>query len=128
MRRVWLDARDAVAFHAEQIAQFGGQPGIRDRALLESSIARPRDKAAYRNSTVFELAAAYAYGIVRNHPFLDGNKRTALVCAFVFLELNGYQVTASEEEAVVTFLALAEGDATEEALAAWLKQKSASAD
>src|SRR5882672_4989855 len=122
MKVVWLDVRDAIAYHAEQIAQFGGQPGVRNEAMLESALARPRNKAAYGKSTVFHLAAAYAFGIARNHPFLDGNKRTALVCAFAFLHLNGQEVTAPEPEAALTFLALAEGKLTESALAAWLKQ------
>jgi death-on-curing protein len=122
MKRVWLEARDAIAFHAEQIASFGGQPGIRDSGLLESAMARPRNRAAYGKSTVFELAAAYAFGIARNHPFIDGNKRVALVCAFVFLELNGWDVAAPEPDAVLTFLALANGTLGEAELAAWLKQ------
>jgi death-on-curing protein len=121
---VWLDARHAIAVHAEQIAQFGGQAGVRDQAMLESAMARPRNKAAYGEGTVFGLAAAYAFGLARNHPFLDGNKRTALVCAFAFMELNGWEVRAPEPEAALTFLALAEGKLTEAALAEWLKQNS----
>ena len=124
MKVLWLDVRDAIAYHAEQIEQFGGQAGIRDQAMLESAMARPRNKAAYAKSPLFELAAAYAYGIARNHPFLDGNKRTALVCAFAFLEVNGQEVNAPEPDAVLTFLALAEGKLTEVALAAWLKRHS----
>lgn len=122
MKRVWLDAEDAIAFHAEQIAQFGGQPGIRDRALLESALGRPRHKDAYEKPTVFELAAAIAYGIARNHPFLDANKRTALVCSFAFLELNGREVRAPEADAVVAFLAVADGSMSEKDVAAWLKR------
>lgn len=121
-RVVWLEAEDAIAFHAEQIAQFGGQPGIRDHALLESALGRPRHRAAYEKPTVFELAAAYAFGIARNHPFLDGNKRTALVCAFTFLELNGWEVRAPEADAVIAFLALADGSMSEKDMAAWLKR------
>jgi death-on-curing protein len=124
MKAVWLDVRDAIAYHAEQIAQFGGQAGVRDQGLLDSAMARPRNKAVYDKPTIFELAAAYAFGIARNHPFLDGNKRTALVCAFAFLELNGFEVKAPEPDAVLTFLALAEGKLAEDALAAWLKQHS----
>jgi death-on-curing protein len=92
--------------------------------MLESAMARPRNKAAYAKAPIFELAAAYAFGIARNHPFLDGNKRTALVCAFTFLELNGSEISAPEADAVLTFLALAEGKLAEDALAAWLKQHS----
>jgi death-on-curing protein len=121
MKVVWLDVRDAIAYHAEQIAQFGGQAGVRDQAMLESAMARPRNKAAY-GKKIFDLAAAYAFGIARNHPFVDGNKRTALVCSFTFLHVNGQEVTAPEPEAALTFLALAAGKLTESALAAWLKQ------
>lgn len=122
MKRVWLDERDAIAFHAEQIAQFGGQPGTRDLGLLESAMHRPRNRAAYGKATVFDLAAAYAFGIARNHPYIDGNKRTALVCCFTFLELNARTVTAPEADAVVAFLALAAGKLSEADLAAWLER------
>ncbi len=125
MKRVWLEAEDAIAFHAEQIAQFGGQPGIRDRGLLASALGRPRHRAAYEKPTRFDLAAAYAYGIARNHPFLDGNKRTALVCAFTFLELNGWDVRAPEADAVIAFLALADGSMSEKGMAAWFARHSA---
>ena len=124
MTPVWLDARTVIAIHAEQIAQFGGQAGIRDAGTLESAMARPQNKAAYAKATVFALATAYAFGIARNHPFLDGNKRTALVCSFAFLELNGYEVNAPEPDTVLTFLALAEGKLSEDSLAAWLKRHS----
>lgn len=122
MKRIWLDVRDAIAFHAEQIAQFGGQPGIRDQGLLESAMHRPRNRAAYGKPTLFDLAASYAFGIARNHPFIDGNKRTALVCCFTFLELNGRTVAAPEADAVVTFMELAAGKLSEDALAAWLER------
>lgn len=122
MKRVWLDVRDAIAFHAEQIAQFGGSPGVRDAGLLESAMHRPRNCAAYGKPTVFDLAAAYAFGIARNHPFIDGNKRTALVCCFTFLELNGRTVAAPEADAVLTFMALAAGKLSEDQLAAWLER------
>lgn len=124
MKIVWLDARDAIAFHAEQIARFGGQPGVRDRGLLESALARSRNLAEYGKPTLIELAAAYAFGIARNHPFIDGNKRAALVCAFVFLEINGWSIEAPEAEAVLTFLALAEGKLPEAELAAWMARHS----
>ena len=122
MKRVWLETRDAIAFQAEQIALFGGQPGVRDAGMLESAMARPRNRAAYGKSSVFRLAAAYAFGIARDHPFIDGNKRTALVCAFTFLELNGWEVSAPEPEAVMAFMALADGTLGENALADWLKR------
>jgi death on curing protein len=122
VKRVWLDVRDVVAFHAGQIAEFGGQAGVRDPGLLESAVARPRNRAAYAKPSLFELAAAYAFGIARNHPFIDGNKRTALVSAFAFLELNGWEVRAPEADATVTFLLLAEGKLSESMLAEWIEQ------
>jgi death on curing protein len=121
MRRVWLDRRVVQAIHAEQIAEHGDLPGVRDEALLESALARRRNKAVYIKPSGFELAAAYAFGLARNHPFADGNKRTALVSAFTFLELNGWEVTASEEEAVLIFLGLAADTSSEAELAAWLQ-------
>ncbi len=119
-RRAWLLLRDVVALHSEQIAQFGGRAGLRDKAMLESALARPRNRAAYASANDFDIAAAYAFGIAKNHPFYDGNKRTALVCAFVFLDLHGWQIEASEEDAVVMFTGLADGSVTEKALAEWL--------
>jgi len=124
VKRVWLDVRDVAAFHAEQIKEFGGQPGARDQGLLESAVARPRNRAAYEKASVFDLAASYAFGIARNHPFVDGNKRTALVSAFTFLELNGWEVEAQEVDAAVTFYSLAEGKLSEGALAKWIRQRS----
>lgn len=123
-RRRWLIVHDVIAVQAEQIAQHGGRPGIRDIALFESAVARPRNKAGYSRASAFGLAAAYAYGIARNHPFFDGNKRVTLISAFLFLELNGWRVEATEEEAVITFLALAAGKLSERKLAAWLKANS----
>ena len=120
-RRVWLATRDVIAFHGEQIAQFGGQAGLRDKPLLESALARPRNREAYTGADDFAIAAAYAFGIAKNHPFYDGNKRTALVCAFVFLDLNGWKIEVSEEDAVVMFTGLADGKITEKSLAEWLR-------
>ena len=99
----WLEADDLVAMHGGLIAEFGGPPGLRDRALLESAAARPKHLATYERPTAFELAAAYAFGPARNHPFIDGNKRVALVAAFTFLELNGWEVQAEEAAAVLVF-------------------------
>jgi death on curing protein len=124
VKRVWLDVRDVVAYHAGQIAEFGGQSGVRDQGLLESAVARPRNRAAYAKASLFDLAAAYAFGIARNHPFIDGNKRAALVCAFTFLELNGWEVQASEADAVVAFHSVAEGKLPESSLARWIEQHS----
>ena len=110
-----------MAAHAEQIAEHGGGEGVRDAGLLESAMARPQNLAAYGTPDAAELAAAYAYGIARNHPFVDGNKRTAAVVSETFLMLNGHVLTASDAELVVAFLALAAGDLSEEETAAWFR-------
>ena len=120
-RRVWLDARDVIAYHAEAIAAHGGRPGIRDEGLLESALARPRNLAAYGETSAFVLAAAYAFGLAKNHPFSDGNKRVALIASVTFLELNGWQFVAREEDAAVAFLDLAAGKTTEGAFVRWLE-------
>ena len=122
----WLEADALVAVHAELIAEFGGAPGLRDRGLVESAAARPKHLASYGEPTVFELAAAYAFGLARNHPFVDGNKRIALVAAFTFLELNGWEVSAEEPAAVLVFLDLAAGEINEQELALWLERNAAS--
>ncbi|MDQ3027062.1 MAG: type II toxin-antitoxin system death-on-curing family toxin [Pseudomonadota bacterium] len=118
---IWLELRDVEAFHSLQITDFGGLAGTRDRGALESAIARPLNLAAYGKPTVFELAASYAFGIARNHPFVDGNKRTALVTCFTFLELNGRVVNAPETDSVLTFVDLAAGKLSEKELARWLE-------
>ena len=121
---IWIREVEALAFHAQQIALFGGSDGVRDRGLLDSALARPKNLFAYaeRVLTIADLAAAYAVGISSNHPFVDGNKRTAMEVAFVFLEVNGFPVTASQEEACLTFLRLAAGEITEAELALWLAE------
>jgi death-on-curing protein len=118
----WLEPDELVAIHAELIAEFGGLPGLRDRALVESAAARPKHLASYGQPTVFELAAAYAFGLARNHPFIDGNKRAALVAAFTFLELNGWELGAEEAAAVLVFVDLAAGEVQETDLATWLER------
>jgi death-on-curing protein len=125
---IWLERRDVEAFHAMQIAEFGGLAGLRDAGALESALARPRNLVAYGRPSVHELAAACAFGIARNHPFVDGNKRTAFVAAVVFLEINGMSFAASEEDVVVTFIALAAGKLTEARLAEWFAANSSSVD
>ena len=124
---VWIREIEVLAFHTQQIALFGGSDGVRDRGLLDSALARPKNLFAYAEHTVTlaELAAVYAVGISSNHPFVDGNKRTAMQAAFVFLEFNGFPVTASQEEACLTFLSLAAGEITEEELALWLAEHTA---
>jgi death-on-curing protein len=117
---VWIDLEVVLAIHDEQLAEHGGQAGVRDRGLLESALARPRNQFAYGEHALPRLAASYAFGISRNHPFLDGNKRTSLVVAELFLDLNGLELTASDAECVTTFLQLAAGDLTEEQLTEWI--------
>jgi death-on-curing protein len=121
---VWIREVEALAFHAQQIAVFGGADGIRDRNLLDSALARPRNMFVYAEKplTMADFAAAYAVGISSNHPFVDGNKRTAMQVAFVFLEFNGFPVTASQEEACLTFLGLAAGKIAEADLASWFAE------
>lgn len=122
-RRAWRWVKESVvqAIHEQQLAEHGGPAGIRDLNLILSALARPRQMAAYGNPGVAELAAAYAYGISRNHGFADGNKRTAFVVANVFLFDNGYNLTATDPEAVTTMLSTAEGSITEAELAAWFR-------
>jgi death-on-curing protein len=119
----WLTLREVLAIHDLQIAHHGGASGIRDQGLLESALGRAQNIAAYAESTpsLAVLAAAYGAGIVRNHPFVDGNKRTGLMAAFVFIERNGFAVTASQEEAYFIFYDLAAGKLSEDGLAQWLE-------
>lgn len=119
--KVWLTLDVILAIHEEQVAEHGGAEGVRDIALVESALARPMNLAAYGEPDVPALAASLGYGLARNHPFVDGNKRTAFVAIETFLALNGIELTASDAECVVTMLQLAAGDLPEEALAAWLR-------
>ena len=118
---VWIREKDALALHEQQIVLFGGATGVRNAGLLDSALARPRNLFAYaeRPVTMAEMAAAYAFGISANHPFLDGNKRTAMHVSFVFLEFNGVAVRATPEDACLTFLGLAAGEISEGELALW---------
>jgi death-on-curing protein len=118
---VWLDARVALAIHDEQLAEHGGAGGVRDVGAFESAMARPVNLAAYGQPDAAALAAAYAFGLARNHPFVDGNKRTAYVVAETFLALNGFILAASDADGIMTFLALAAGDLTEAELASWFR-------
>lgn len=117
----WVDRGVVLAIHDEQIAEHGGQAGLRDTGLLDSALARPVNKAAYEESDAADLAAAYAYGITRDHPFLDGNKRTSLVLAELFLALNGLALAASDADCLETFMALADGALSETDLADWIR-------
>jgi death-on-curing protein len=119
---IWIRRDVVLAIHDEQVAEHGGQPGLRDAGLLDSALARPMNAAAYAEPDVPPLAAAYAFGIARNHPFLDGNKRTALVAAELFLELNGWKLAATDAECVLTFVALAAGEVSEPDLADWFRR------
>lgn len=111
--------------HAELIAEHGGRTGIRDAGLLASALARPQNRSAYGPSaSLFDLAAAYGVAIVKNHPFVDGNKRVALMVMYVFLEINGYRLVASEVEAVEVMVRITAGELDEKALSGWLKANS----
>lgn len=120
-----VEKPSVLGIHAEQIAHYGGARGVRDDGGLESAISRPQNLAAYEEPDGFRLAAAYAFGIARNHPFVDGNKRTAFVVAATFLAKNGLTLQASEAEVVLTFLRLAAGDMTEDELARWFRANAA---
>ncbi|MFN4310250.1 MAG: type II toxin-antitoxin system death-on-curing family toxin [Ferrovibrio sp.] len=117
----WIDAGLLLAVHDVQIAEHGGGEGLRDAGLFESALARPVNLAAYGQPDVADLAAAYGFGIAKNHPFVDGNKRTAFVAMELFLDLNGYELTAGDADALPVMLALAAGDLAETALAEWVR-------
>jgi death-on-curing protein len=122
---VWIDEREALALHNRLLALYGGAPGLRDFGLLQSALARPRQLQAYgKNPDVIELAAAYTAGILHNHPFIDGNKRIGFVLGVLFLEMNGYRLTASEEDVTRAVLSLTEGTLDEAAFIAWLRANS----
>lgn len=123
-RWIWIEEAVVWAVHEAQLAEHGGSAGIRDSGLLASALARPLNLAAYGNPDGAALAAAYGYGLARNHPFIDGNKRTAFVCAELFLALNGSSLSADDANCVATMLALAAGDLAEADFAAWLRTHS----
>jgi death on curing protein len=117
----WIAEEVVLAIHEAQLAEHGGSMGIRDRGLLESALARPKNLYSYsENTTLHLLAANYAFGIVKNHPFTDGNKRTAWVVCAVFLEVNGLSVSADQGEVVAMVVGLAAGEVSEEQFAGWL--------
>jgi death-on-curing protein len=124
---IWMESVDAVVAHDLELAAHGGSGGIRDAGLLESALARPKNIWAYAETppSFMVLAAAYAFGISANHPFIDGNKRTALVVSFAFLDVNGLEVTASQEDAFLTLLGVAAGEITEQQLADWFEANTA---
>lgn len=122
---IWLNDEVAIAVHEAQLAEHGGASGTRDAGLLASALPRAPNLAAYGTPDVFALAAAYGYGISRNHPFIDGNKRTGFVATELFLRLNGHVLLASDADCVVTMLSVAAGDLSEDDFAAWLRQHAA---
>src|SRR5258705_12339616 len=117
---LWVSKNAVSAMHTDQLAEHGGSEGIRDETLLDSALAKPRNVFAYADQPdIFRLAASYAFGIARNHAFVDGNKRTALVVSLTFLDRNGWDIVASKEDVYFTFLHLADGSLSEEELTAW---------
>ncbi len=118
---IWLSWRIVASIHLEQILQHGRSRGVRDKGLIESALARPVNKWQYEGTDVFALAAAYGFGIAKNHGFEDGNKRTAFVSLYTFLGLNGYDLDASEPEVVSVMTAVADGTLSEEGLADWIR-------
>ena len=119
---VWIEQRDVVAIHDQLLASYGGRPGLRDEGLLQSALARPRQHHAYaQHSDVIAMAALYTAGIVRNHPFVDGNKRTSLLALYTFLGVNGIDFVVAEADAAAMILALAAGEVSEESLARWIR-------
>jgi death on curing protein len=117
----WLDVTFLKALQVELLAQFGGLEGVRDEGLLASAINRPVDLFHYESPTIFELAASYTLGIVKNHPFLDGNKRAGFMAAYTFLGANGYSLEGAEEDAVLQTVGLAAGEISAEDYAQWLE-------
>ena len=120
----WLLEETLIALHDVLVSEFGGETGIRDEGLLESALARPRNLLNYGRADLFDLAAAYAYGLVKNHPFIDGNKWVGFMAAAVFLELNRIRFQAAEVDAAVEMLAVAAGERTEIQFAQWLRDPS----
>ncbi len=121
---IWIEEAVVIAIHRRQLAEHGGSDGIRDKGLLESALFRPKYQFNYGNPTIFSLAAAYGYGIAKNHPFIDGNKRTSYVVMRTFLQLNGYDIQASAIEKYETWIGLANNQINEAELANWIEEKS----
>ncbi|HOF52169.1 MAG TPA: type II toxin-antitoxin system death-on-curing family toxin [Rhodoferax sp.] len=118
---VWPDREVIIAVHEMQLAEHGGLAGVRDVGLLDSALSRAPNLAAYGDADAAALAAAYGYGLSRNHPFIDGNKRTGFVAAELFLNLNGFELNATDADCVITMLGVAAGEVSEDAFAAWLR-------
>jgi len=118
---VWINRYALLLLHGESLVVHGGAPGIRDEGLLESALMRPENLALYGTPDIFDCAAAYAFGLARNHPFIDGNKRAAFLACGMFLYLNGHRLTATQADATLVMLALAAGELPEADFAAWLR-------
>jgi death-on-curing protein len=121
---IWVLREVVLIAHEQSLAEFGGAAGIRDEGLLDSALSKPENLFAYGTPSVFELAASYGFGLVKNHPFIDGNKRIGFIVAVVFLQLNGWRLEASEVEATLRTLALAAGELSEAEFAEWLRAHS----
>lgn len=121
----WVTKQALLLLHAESLAEHGGGTGIRDEGLLDSALARPLNLVAYGAPDVADLAACYGVGLAKNHPFVDGNKRAALLATGLFLYFNGYKLTATQADTTLTVLGVASGDVAEHAFAAWLRRHSA---
>ncbi|MDN3275006.1 type II toxin-antitoxin system death-on-curing family toxin [Frankia sp. RB7] len=117
----WLTRQMIIAIHDEQLAIHGGASGLRDQGMLDSALDRPRNKWSYENADLTELAAAYTFGIARNHPFVDGNKRTSLLALYTFLGVNGIDFVVPEAEAAAIILSLAAGEVSEQSLVRWIR-------
>lgn len=125
----WILAEIVFSVHQILLSEHGGGTGIRDKALLESALSRPKQRFEYEpNSTIYQLAASYSFGLAKNHPFIDGNKRIALAIGAIFLEINGFTLNASEAEAVIIFEQLASGNISETKLSNWFKSNSVPSD
>lgn len=119
----WIDPRALLLLHSASLAEHGGLEGMRDEGLLESALDRPRNKFSYESeSDIFDLAAAYGFGLAKNHPFHDGNKRVAFLAVGLFLAINGYRLLADQMDAIQTVLSLAAGQLTEDAFAEWVRE------
>jgi death on curing protein len=119
---IWIDPDVLLAAHDEQLAEHGGAAGIRDRGLFESALARPKNLAAYGDPDAAALAAAYGFGLAKNHAFVDGNKHTALVALELFLAINGFELTADDRQCVMVMLSVASGAFSENELAEWIRK------
>ena len=124
----WVSQQALVLLHDESLAEHGGSPGLRDTGLLESALARPKNLAAYESPDHAALAASYGVGLAKNHAFVDGNKRAAFLAVGLFLYLNGFRLTASQAQATLTMLAVASGELSEAAFAAWLREHAKAKD